>query len=95
MRLNDIKPLLWTRAIKESITFYTDVLGFVLDEFNEEWGWASLHLDDIVIMVATPNEHMTFEQPTFTGSLYQYRRCRLLVAKTQRPGQIVLRHQQL
>ncbi len=70
MRLNDIKPMLWTRALKESITFYTDVLGFVLDEFNEEWGWASLHLDDIVIMVAKPNEHMTFEQPAFTGSLY-------------------------
>lgn len=36
--------LVWITVsdIKTAITFYTDVLGFKLLEFNEEFGWAEL-----------------------------------------------------
>ena len=59
-----------TSKIKETIDFYTQILGFTLGEFNEEWGWASLNLDEVEFMVATPNDHIPFDKPTFTGSFY-------------------------
>ena len=62
--------MLWTNAIRETITFYSETLGFILDEYNEDWGWASLHLDNIGIMIAKPNEHTPFDRPAFTGSFY-------------------------
>jgi predicted enzyme related to lactoylglutathione lyase len=36
--------LVWITVseIKTAIKFYTDVLGFKLQEFNEEYGWAEL-----------------------------------------------------
>ena len=70
MTLEELRPMLWTRAIKETIAFYTGILGFSLQEYNEEWGWASMELDRVGIMAAIPNDHMSFPGPTFTGSLY-------------------------
>ena len=62
--------MMWTKELKESIDFYTNILGFICGESNEEWGWAALHRDDIEIMFAIPNEHTPFEKPMFTGSFY-------------------------
>lgn len=70
MTLQELRPMLWTRAIQETIAFYTGILGFTLQEYNEEWGWASMELDSVGIMAAIPNEHMPFPGPMFTGSLY-------------------------
>jgi uncharacterized glyoxalase superfamily protein PhnB len=60
--------MLRVHDIEESIRFYCDVLGFSCAERLE--GWACLVKDDVEIMLALPNEHQPFEQPTFTGSLY-------------------------
>lgn len=65
-----IKPMLYTEQIKETITFYTDVLGFTCIAFDEERGWASLTKDHVELMLATPNRHLPFNKPVFTGSFY-------------------------
>ncbi|MBK9983172.1 MAG: VOC family protein [Saprospiraceae bacterium] len=70
MKLNHLRPMLWTRQLKESIDFYTNILGFTCIEYNEDWGWATMHLDGVEIMLAIPNEHVPFDKPVFTGSLY-------------------------
>lgn len=70
MKLNHLRPILWTREMKESIDFYTHILGFTCAEYNEDWGWAELHHDHIQIMLAIPNAHTPFDKPMFTGSFY-------------------------
>lgn len=65
-----LKPMLYTKQLSETITFYTTVLGFECAAFEESWGWASLQKDDIEIMLAYPNPQMPFDVPTFTGSFY-------------------------
>jgi len=58
MKIRSLTPMLKTKDIKSTIEFYTSLLGFHCNDFNEEWGWASLSKDGIEIMVASPNEHM-------------------------------------
>lgn len=70
MKLQSLRPILWTNQLEETITFYTTVLGFTVDEKNDDWGWASLGKDSVEIMLAKPNSHTPFEQPVFTGSFY-------------------------
>ena len=70
MTFTELRPMLWSDKLAETIDFYTKVLDFTCSERNEEWGWASLHKDNVEIMVARPNEHIPFDKPTFTGSFY-------------------------
>ncbi len=70
MKLKALRPILWTDQFDGTIAFYTNILGFVLGERNDEWGWVSLHRDDVEIMLAKPNEHAAFNKPSFTGSFY-------------------------
>lgn len=70
MSFNKLTPMLWTRDLKGSVHFYTDILGFECESISEEWGWASVKRDNVAVMFAIPNEHEPFERPSFTGSLY-------------------------
>lgn len=70
MRLTGLRPMLTTDKLKETIAFYVDNLGFECEEFNDEWGWASISKDDVGLMLARPNEHTEFGEPQFTGSFY-------------------------
>lgn len=70
MRLTALRPLIWTEDLQGTIELYSGVLGFKLFEANDEWGWASLGIDDVHIMLARPNEHTPYEKITFTGSFY-------------------------
>lgn len=70
MKLLELRPMLWTENLRETIDFYTGVLDFTCGEVNEDWGWATLWKDDIAIMLARPNAHTPFEKPVFTGSFY-------------------------
>lgn len=70
MKLNYLRPLLWTQQLDESIAFYVNVLGFTCVEKNDAWGWASLNCDDVWIMLSKPNTDAPFEKATFTGSFY-------------------------
>ncbi|NUY79688.1 VOC family protein [Flavobacterium sp. MAH-1] len=62
--------MLYTNELEATIDFYVNGLGFTCGEYNEDWGWAALHLGDCEIMLAKPNEHTSFHKPTFTGSFY-------------------------
>jgi uncharacterized glyoxalase superfamily protein PhnB len=70
MKLNSITPMLRTWKLQESLAFYPNVLGFVVDATNEASGWAALHRDDVAIMFSAPNPHEGDKYPRFTGSLY-------------------------
>jgi uncharacterized glyoxalase superfamily protein PhnB len=62
--------MMWTEDLAGSVDFYSKVLGFEPVEYREDWGWASLHKDDVWLMLARPNEHEKFDKIGFTGSFY-------------------------
>ncbi len=70
MRFREVSPMLYTRDLPGSVEFYTTRLGFRCESFSEEWGWASVRRDGVQIMFALPNQHLPFERPMLTGSLY-------------------------
>ena len=70
MRLTFLRPMLWTEDLDATIEFYTSIVGFILRERNDDWGWASLQCDDVFLMLAKPNEHTEYDQIGFTGSFY-------------------------
>jgi uncharacterized glyoxalase superfamily protein PhnB len=70
MKMEALTPMLRTRHLKESGEFYTTVLGFQCTAWSDTWGWACLQRDNVEVMLALPNAHEPYEQPTFTGSLY-------------------------
>lgn len=70
MKITELRPMLWTGSLQETIDFYTDVLGFTCVERNPDWGWATLTLDGVTIMLAEPSSNEPFENPMFTGSIY-------------------------
>lgn len=69
-KFNNLKPILWTDHLEESISFYTQILGFVLIEKNEDWQWASLQKDEVVLMISKKNDHSKFNNIGFSGSFY-------------------------
>lgn len=62
--------MLWTSDIEATIDFYANVLGFTCEVYEKEWGWASLHKDQVRVMLSLPNAHLPFEKAHFTGSIY-------------------------
>ena len=65
-----LRPMLRTNDMDGTVRFWTDRLGFTCDGLSEEDGWASLSRDGIGLMIATPNAHLPFKTPGFTGSFY-------------------------
>jgi len=61
---------MWTEDLNATIAFYVDILGFTCHERNDDWGWASLNLDDVWIMFSQPNDHTPYDKIGFTGSFY-------------------------
>ena len=70
MKALKLTPMLWTENLQETIDFYTNTLGFICDDKNDEWGWAAMHHGDIDVMVAKPNEHTPYDKIMFSGSFY-------------------------
>lgn len=70
MAFKRLTPMLWTEKLNESITFYTEILGFTCGERNNDWQWASLYKDDVDLMLAHPNEHTNYKEIAFSGSFY-------------------------
>ena len=70
MRFKTLTPMLYSSDVPGTIAFYTTVLGFTCDNVMEDAHWASLRRDDVTIMISVPNEHIPFEKPILTGSLY-------------------------
>jgi uncharacterized glyoxalase superfamily protein PhnB len=65
-----LRPMLRTKDLHATVKFWTDCLGFSCKGLSEEEGWASLCRDRVSVMIATPNAHVPFETPAFTGSFY-------------------------
>ena len=73
MKLDRLTPMLWTNDLQATISFYTEILGFELDEYNADWGWCHLHKDAVALMFSRPNEHAGYQgSPVCTGSFYCY-----------------------
>lgn len=68
MKLNHLRPLLYVTDLDATVHFYENVLGFAC--VNRIESWAALALDDVQLMVSLPNEHLPFEKPSLTGTLY-------------------------
>lgn len=79
MRLKRLSPILWTKNLQETISFYTNSLGFICSYQNDRF--AVLTKDDIEIMTIVPlddpgdckdqsNREEFFPKPNFTGSFY-------------------------
>lgn len=70
MTIKELTPMLWTEDLAGTIAFYQDTLGFTCGEVNEDWGWATIWIDDVRIMLAKPNAHVQYEKIGFTGTFY-------------------------
>jgi len=62
--------MLSTKKMRETVDFYTNVLGFTCPDFVEDWGWAVVTYGEVEMMFCLPNAHLPFEKPAFTGSFY-------------------------
>lgn len=65
-----LRPMLRTKNLKATLDFYEQRLGFTCDSLSETDGWAALSRDSVRLMIAVPNQHLPFDAPVFTGSLY-------------------------
>ena len=70
MPFHEVTPMLWVPDVKQTVKFYTEVLGFTCDNFSDESQWASISRDTVVFMLAVPSEHIPYAGPAFTGSFY-------------------------
>lgn len=70
MKLLQLKPILYTREVEETVHFYTEKLGFSCINYLDDWSWAAMQLDYVEIMISQPIEHVPFPAPNFTGSFY-------------------------
>ena len=68
MKLEALTPMLRTWDMRASISFYTELLGFECESFDEDLGWASLQRDGVAVMLSGPNQHEGDQAPAFTGS---------------------------
>ncbi len=79
MKLQKLSPILWTKNLKETISFYENVLGFKgISNFSN---FVSLSRESIEIMFVVPqdepeeckdpnNEQEFFPKPVLTGSIF-------------------------
>lgn len=67
-KLTAVTPMFWTKEVKETVAFYTQVLGFECGVLED--GWAIVTRDDVEVMFSYPNEHLPFDGPQFTGTFY-------------------------
>jgi catechol 2,3-dioxygenase-like lactoylglutathione lyase family enzyme len=62
--------MIYTTDLQKTVDFYTQILGFICLANDTEYGWAKVYFDNVEIMISLPNEHITFDKPTFIGSFY-------------------------
>jgi len=79
MKLQRLSPILWTKNLEETISFYKNVLGFI--SYSNFSNFASLTRDNIEIMFIVPTSEPDdckdsddkdefFPKPHFTGSIF-------------------------
>lgn len=81
MKLQKLSPILWTKDLKETISFYESVLGF--KSRSNFPNFVYLSREDVGIMFVLPqdepedckdpdNKEEFFPKPLLTGSIYIY-----------------------
>lgn len=70
MGLVHMSPIIFTQAVKETVDFYHDVLGFELTGLDDTESFASLQKDDVSLMISNPFPQIPFDEPFFSGSFY-------------------------
>lgn len=79
MTLQTISPILWTKDLRATVSFYEDVLGFISQ--SNFPNFVSLNRDGVTIMFVVPldepadcndeNDKVNFfTKPTLTGSIF-------------------------
>jgi uncharacterized glyoxalase superfamily protein PhnB len=51
MKMTRLIPMLPAKSMPASVDFYCRMLGFEVEERNDEWGWAMLRCDECRLMV--------------------------------------------
>ncbi|MDB5343115.1 MAG: Glyoxalase-like domain protein [Schlesneria sp.] len=81
MKMTRLIPMLPVRSMPLSVNFYCNMLGFEVEQRNDDWGWAMLRFDECRLMV---DQSINAHPGTFRDSiLYLY------------PEDIVEYHQQV
>ncbi len=81
MKMSRLIPMLPVRSMPLSVSFYCNMLGFEVEQRNDDWGWAMLRFDECRLMV---DQSINAHPGTFRDSiLYLY------------PDDIVAYHQQV
>lgn len=70
MKLTELAPMLWVDDVRATIDYYVSVLGFEEANYQPDWLWGLVEKDAVRIMLAGQNEHIPYNGPQFTGSLY-------------------------
>ena len=70
MKLTALRPIIYTKQVKYTLEYYIEILGFTCIGYADDGNWATLSRDEVEIMISYPNEHIPFDKPNFTGSLY-------------------------
>lgn len=75
MKMHKLSPILWTKNLDETISFYTNVLGFCGE--SHFLNFISLNCGDVEIMFVAPqsdpdtdNNGDFFQKPALTGSIH-------------------------
>ena len=51
MKMNRLIPMLPVKSMPVSVNFYCEMLGFEVENRNDDWGWAMLRFDECRLMV--------------------------------------------
>jgi uncharacterized glyoxalase superfamily protein PhnB len=51
MKMTRLIPMLPVKSMPASVEFYCKMLGFEVENKNDEWRWAMLHFDECRLMV--------------------------------------------
>lgn len=70
MKINSLTPVIYTSDVQATADFYESVLGFECLVSEVASDLAMVQLEHIEIMISKPNDHIPFDKPIFTGSLY-------------------------
>ena len=69
-KLLHLRPILWVDDVRATIDWYVETLGFTETAYREDLQWGEVEKDAVAIMFSKPNEHVEYNRPSFSGSLY-------------------------
>ncbi len=71
-QITRITPRFYTKELEATKDYYESILNFTCESWQPDWGWSLYRFDEAQIMYTLPNDHIPFDGPCFTGSVYLY-----------------------